>query len=220
MGAIYLVRHGQAPAHAYGVGSTDGTGPGLTDLGFAQARRSGELLARIVPTFDAAISGDLPRQRDTLTGVLEGFGARPDHQVDADWNEYELPAELMTAAADLFADRAAYQKVLDAGLDAWIAGNQPADETFAEFLARTHAASQRAAELAGSGKNVLITSSAGTIGLLVSQLWGVPPAGWPAVSRTFVNASVTKIVSGRSGLTVVSVNEHGHLASDGLLSFR
>ncbi|GEE01624.1 phosphoglycerate mutase [Gordonia spumicola] len=220
MGAVYLVRHGQAPAHAYGVGEADPAAPGLTELGFAQARRTGELLARLVPTFDAAISGDLPRQRATLFAVLEAFDERPAHEVDADWDEYALPASLMTTAADLYADRAAYQRVLDAGLNGWIAGTESGEETFVEFLARTRAAAQRAAALAGSGRNVLVTSSAGTIGLLIAQLWGIPPADWPAVSRTFVNASITKVLVGRSGLTVVSVNEHGHLAADRIATFR
>jgi hypothetical protein len=35
-----------------------------------------------------------------------------------------------------------------------------------------------------------------------------------------VNAGVTKVVRGRSGTTLVSFNEHGHLEADGLVTYR
>ena len=224
MGTIYLVRHGQAPAHAYGVGTAEVDAAGLTDLGEAQARRTGELLSGYA-RFDAAISGDLPRQRATLSGVLAAFAPeqRPEHVVDADWDEYDLPPGLTATDPTLYADRAAYQRILDEGLGRWIGGLDADEsaESFAAFAARTRAAADRAADLAGSGRSVLVVSSAGTITQLVAQLWGVPAENWPTLSRTFVNASVTKIIAGRRGLTVVSVNEHEHLAAvDGLMSFR
>lgn len=223
MGAIYLVRHGQAPAHAYGVGEAAADAPGLTDLGFEQARRSGGLLAGMVPSFDATISGTLPRQRATLQSAMEAFEQRPEHVIDADWDEYSVN-DIVAGSVDaaLYEDRAAYQRLVDTALERWIDGESTSNESYADYAARTRAASQRAAELAGSGKNVLVVSSAGTITQLLAQLWQVPPQGWPALSRAYVNASVTKVISGRSGLSVVSVNEHAHLArlGDGLMTYR
>ena len=35
-----------------------------------------------------------------------------------------------------------------------------------------------------------------------------------------VNTAITKVVSGRSGLTLVSYNEHGHLDGTDMLSYR
>ncbi|WOC12033.1 histidine phosphatase family protein [Gordonia sp. MP11Mi] len=223
MGAVYLVRHGQAPAHAYGVGTAAPDAPGLTDLGFAQARRSGELLAGLVPRFDAAISGDLPRQVATAQGVLGAFDAPPDQIVDAAWNEYALPPSVTAVDSSLYDDRARYQQALDVALAGWIDGDRVDDgESYPEFATRTRAAAERAASLAGSGKNVLVVSSAGTITQLLAQLWGVPGSQWPTLHRTFVNASITKLIAGRRGLSVVSFNEHAHLAgsSDGLMTYR
>ncbi|GAA4671061.1 histidine phosphatase family protein [Gordonia humi] len=223
MGAIYLVRHGQAPAHAYGVGTATGDAPGLTDLGFEQARRSGVLLAGMVPAFDATISGALPRQRATLQGVMAAFDPRPEHVVDADWDEYSV-SDIVAGSVDAatYADRAAYQRLVDTALSDWIDGTTTGDESYAEYAARTTAAAQRAADLAGSGANVLVVSSAGTITQLLAQLWQVPPQGWPTLSRAFVNASVTKVISGKRGLSVVSVNEHAHLArrGEGMMTYR
>ena len=217
MGAIYLVRHGQAPAYAYGIGAAPEHDEGLTDLGRQQARATGELLAAQVGTFDAAVSGGLARQRATMRGVLSAFGAPPEPAVDPGWDEYEVPFELISADPHAFADGAAYQRRLDAALQRWIAPavGDPVirAETFAQYSERTRAAGQRAAALAGKGRNVLVVSSAGTITALIAQLWDVPQSSWPKLARTVVNASVSKLLVGRSGITVVSLNEHAHLAA-------
>ena len=77
MGVIYLVRHGQANALAYGVDDAEAdvsNGPGgLTRTGDVQAKLTGAMLAGQVETITAAISGDLPRQTQTLAGVLSAF---------------------------------------------------------------------------------------------------------------------------------------------------
>ena len=39
------------------------------------------------------------------------------------------------------------------------------------------------------------------------------------VSRLVINASVTKLVAGESGVTVVSFNEHGHVEAAGALTY-
>lgn len=223
MGAIYLVRHGQAPAAAYGVGTASPDAPGLTDLGFMQARRTGDVLSTLVPAFDTAISGDLPRQVATLHGVLEAFDATPEPTADPEWNEYALPPSVTTVDSALYDDRARYQEALDVALGGWIEGATADDgESYHEFATRTREAGNRAADLAGSGKNVLVVSSAGTITQLLAQLWAVPGTQWPTLHRTFVNASITKLIAGKRGLSVVSFNEHAHLAGrdDGLMTYR
>lgn len=227
MGVLYLVRHGQAPMHAYSSDPVAPDAPGLTDLGVAQARRTGLELARQVPAFTAAVSGDLPRQRATLDGVLAAFGevhpgGLPAPAVDPGWDEYVIPALPGGPSPDLYDTPAGYQQVLDAALLRWTAGAADSAESYAEYVARTAAAADRAAELAGSGKTVLVVSSAGTITALVARLWGVPAESWPALARAMVNASITKLIVGRRGITVVSTNEHGHLSATdvGLATFR
>ncbi|WP_026918192.1 histidine phosphatase family protein [Gordonia shandongensis] len=219
MGTIYLVRHGQAPAHAYT--GDPGGGPGLTDLGYAQARATGVALARRVTGFDAAICGDLPRQQATIAGVLEAFPESTMPHVDADWNEYVTPA--LPEGDDIHADGGRpFQDALDDALAAWVAGADIGPETYASFIDRTGAAADRAAALAGSGRSVLVVSSAGVITALIARLWGVPAPAWPQLSRTFVNGSITTVIAGRRGLTPVSINDHAHLADvhSGLATFR
>ncbi|MBD0860563.1 histidine phosphatase family protein [Gordonia sp. zg691] len=225
MGVIYLVRHGQANASAYGVADaaddlTNGPG-GLTTTGSTQAALTGGFLAGQVDAFTDAVSGDLPRQSQTLSGVLGTFEERPHPRVDPGWNEYSLPALVGHASAEMYHDNRRYQEQLDKGLAAWIAAGEhdaapgldggPA-ESYPQFKARVADAAARAAALAGSGQTVLVVSSAGTITQLIAQLWGVPDENWPAMARTMVNASITKLIVGRTGVSVVSFNEHGHLS--------
>lgn len=235
MGVIYLVRHGQANALAYGVSdATDDlrNGPGgLTATGDTQAAVSGAFLSGQIDGFTAAVSGDLPRQSQTLDGVLGTFDARPDAKVDPGWNEYSLPALVGHASPEMYRDGRNYQQQLDRGLAAWIAAGEhdaepgpdggPA-ESYPQFQARVHDAAARATEMAGSGQTLLVVSSAGTITQWIAQLWGIPDEQWPKMARSMVNASITKLIVGRQGVSVVSFNEHGHLSDreGGISTFR
>lgn len=221
MGVLYIVRHGQAPAHAYGPDADAVSGPGLTDLGFAQARAAGEALAAQVRSFDAAFCGDLPRQRATMAGILESFGSAAEPTIDPDWNEYVTPP--VPEARDIHRDGGKpFQDALTRTLHEWVGGADNGPETYAAFAARTRAAADRAAAAAGSGQSVLVVSSAGSITQLIAQLWGVPDPSWPAMSRTFVNTAITKVLAGRRGLTLVSFNDHAHVSGlqSGLSTYR
>lgn len=67
MGTLYLVRHGQA---SFGADDYDLLSP----LGHQQSRRLGEYFKHKGVTFDAALSGTLKRQVQTLAGICEGMG--------------------------------------------------------------------------------------------------------------------------------------------------
>ncbi|MFW0794288.1 histidine phosphatase family protein [Gordonia sp. CPCC 205515] len=230
MGVIYLVRHGQADPNAYGISDPTATAPngpgGLTDSGVMQAKLTGALISSLTSTVTAAVSGDLPRQSQTLAAVLGQIADAPTPQVDPGWNEYELPALVGNATVDEYRDGRNYQQRLDAGIAEWIADtaehHEAGGETFGAFTDRVSAAAQRAQELAGSGQTVIAVSSAGSITRWLAELWGIPADRWPALSRTMVNASVSKLVVGRSGVSVVSFNEHAHLADrdGGLATYR
>lgn len=223
MGSIYLVRHGQAPASAYGVPDELPAEAGLTELGVRQARATGAMLAAHGIEFTSAICGDLPRQRDTLRYVLEAAASPPEPQIDPAWNEYELPARAAEAGAAMYRDGAGYQDLLESALSHWVSAGDAADEGMESHIAftrRVREATARAAEQAGSGKTVLVVSSAGVIGQWLADLWDIPPLTWPRVTRTIFNASVSRLIVGRRGVTLVSLNEHAHLLDDGLTSFR
>ncbi|MGC4933282.1 histidine phosphatase family protein [Gordonia sp. DT30] len=234
MGVIYVVRHGQADPKAYGIvgseaASASGEVGGLTAMGIVQAGLTGDLLAAQIPSVTTAICGDLPRQRDTLAGVLGRFDNAPEPIVDPRWNEYALPALVGETSAAEFDDGRNYQKRLDDSLGAWVARNDKPDaahdhsgETYGGFRDRVDAAGHDAAAHAGSGQTVVVVSSAGVIAQWIADLWGVPPQQWPTVARAMINASVTKLIVGRRGVSVVSFNEHAHLddRDGGVATFR
>jgi hypothetical protein len=43
-----------------------------------------------------------------------------------------------------------------------------------------------------------------------AELWGVDSQTWPVIARTMVNASITKLIVGSTGINVMSVNDHAH----------
>lgn len=67
MGTLYLVRHGQA---SFGADNYDVLSP----LGHRQSRRLGAYFKDKGVRFDAALTGTLNRQVQTLAGICEGMG--------------------------------------------------------------------------------------------------------------------------------------------------
>ncbi|MDP2256404.1 MAG: histidine phosphatase family protein [Polaromonas sp.] len=73
MGTLYLVRHGQA---SFGADDYDLLSP----LGQQQAVRLGEYFKYKGLTFEAALTGTLTRQRQTLAGICQGMGVAFDSE--------------------------------------------------------------------------------------------------------------------------------------------
>ncbi|GAB11601.1 hypothetical protein GOARA_078_00500 [Gordonia araii NBRC 100433] len=225
MGTLYLVRHGQAQASAYGVVDAVDDGPeagSLTATGQMQAKVTGTVLSGLLARFTTAVSGGLVRQRQTLSGVLEAFDDRPEPIVDDAWDEYDLAGLMGEPTSAQLADGRGFQRSLDAVLASWVGGELAASEPFAAYARRVAEAGQRAVDLAGSGKSVLVVSSAGSITLWLAQHLGIDAEHWPKLSASMVNASITKAIVGRQGVTVLSINEHLHLSDHdgGIATFR
>jgi len=73
MGAIHLVRHGQA---SFGTGDYDR----LSELGHEQARLAGEDMAARGLRPDVVIHGGMRRQRETAEGLYEAVLAKLDKE--------------------------------------------------------------------------------------------------------------------------------------------
>lgn len=220
MGAVYLVRHGQA---SFGAENYDV----LSELGRAQARAVGVELARRGVTGIGARCGTLSRQRATAELALAEFGPGGSVEVDARWNEYdhvEIAAHHGGGAAQGSADPRAYQHALEKALAAWIeAGDDsPCAETWPMFLARVRAAFDEVVSGLGKGERAVVFTSGGVISTLCGDLLGDAAGGMLSLNRVTVNAGLTKVVTGRSGTTLVSFNEHAHFDGEAinLLTYR
>ncbi|WP_216692767.1 histidine phosphatase family protein [Dietzia psychralcaliphila] len=220
MGAIHLVRHGQA---SFGSGDYDR----LSETGHLQARLTGQDMAARGLRPDVVVHGGLRRQRETAEGLLEGLreGAGWDCPVELDdrWAEYDAD-EVLTAArvAGVSAGhgtldsagssdeaKQTFQRQLDAALGHW-AGL----EAFEDYRTAANSAIADAAARSGSGRTTVVVSSAGTISLAVAGLLADPEGVvglWSRLQRVTVNTGVARVVVGRGGMTCIAVNEHQHL---------
>ncbi len=219
MSRILLVRHGQASwgAEDYDV---------LSELGGRQARMLGAALAArgVVP--DLVLHGAMQRQRETARLLAEGAGWVDAREEDRGWDEMDHLA-VLDAAPQQFPeggpDREQFQAWFTAATDRWVGGDHDDDytETFGAFLARVDAALDRVAERLGRGRTAVVVTSGGPISAVGCALLGGGAAQYTRIAPVVLNASVTRVVTGRRGRTLVSLNEHADLeAEPGLLTYR
>ena len=220
MGVLLLVRHGQAS-----LGTEDYDR--LSDVGRRQAEILGARLARTDLTIDRVVSGALRRQRDTAQAVLAALG-RPGSQLRTDgrldeYDHVEVMARhttevtFATATASGAAGRA-LQSTLEEAIGRWISGETDYTESHDAFIERVlDVAGHLVAEPGGT---VAVTSG-GVIAAFCAQALGLPEDRWPSLARLLVNASITKVISGHTGTSLVTFNDHAHLESErALITYR
>ena len=204
MPVIHLVRHGQASADAaeYDV---------VSPLGDRQARIAGRELARRGLRDPLVLSGTLSRQRDTAKALIEAAALTTVPRIDHRWNEYDhlgLIARYPTSAATL-------QDHIDHALTAWIEDRDGGWGTFRGD------AVQALNEIPAQGRDAVVVTSGGVIAAVCGALLGLPAAGVVALNRVTVNAGLTTLVHGSRGMSLVTFNDHAHLAADrALLTYR
>jgi broad specificity phosphatase PhoE len=220
MAVIYLIRHAQA---SFGARDYDK----LSAQGEQQAVRLGETLAARGVKPSMVVAGSM--RRHARTAELAGFTP----EVDKGFDEFDHD-ELIVAHKPAYRQRAlmladlsrgghpkrAFQEMFTAATQRWIEGGDGYTESFAAFCERSEAAVRRTADRLGKGETAVVFTSGGPIAVVVSRLLSGGDGLWPRLNPVTINTAITKVVSGRSGLTMVSYNEHGHLDGTELLSYR
>jgi broad specificity phosphatase PhoE len=208
---IYLVRHAQA---SFGARDYDK----LSELGERQAVALGNTLRTRGVQPDLVVSGSM--HRHAQTAELAGFEPEVDHGYDefdhdqvivAHRPAYKVRALMLADLARTGNPQRAFQKMFTAATDRWIGGADGYTETFQAFCDRSEDAVRRTAERLGKGETALVFTSGGPIAAVVGRLLSGGDGLWAKLNPVTINTAITKVVSGRSGLTVVSYNEHGHL---------
>jgi broad specificity phosphatase PhoE len=158
--------------------------------------------------------------RHAQTAELAGFEPEVDHGYDefdhdqvivAHKPAYKVRALMLADLARTGNPQRAFQKMFTAATDRWIGGADGYAETFQAFCDRSDDAVRRTAERLGKGETALVFTSGGPIAAVVGRLLSGGDGLWAKLNPVTINTAITKVVSGRSGLTVVSYNEHGHL---------
>jgi broad specificity phosphatase PhoE len=228
MAVIRLIRHGQA---SFGLKNYDQ----LSELGVEQSRVLGESLRERAADTDLVICGAMKRHEQTAAATLEAMGLSLTPRTDERWNEFDheevivrqKPAyrskTLMVADLARKGDpRHQFQLLFDDALARWTAGlhNDEYAEPWTDFVERARAG-LKALEDEDDAKNILVFTSGGPISAVASALLGLGPDGWMRLNRTCANCSETKIVSGRSGTSLVTWNAHGYFdAQRDLITYR
>lgn len=210
MGQILLVRHGQA---SWGADDYDV----LSEVGEEQSAVLGHTLATLRP--DVVLHGSLQRQRRTAEILVEVAGWSLGLTCDDRWDEMDHLAVLAAQPRDFEGepDRRQFQSWFEAATARWTSGQHDHEygEPFPAFRRRVAAA---LADLADAGTAVVVTSG-GPISAVTTDLLGAGLATYTRLAPVVVNTSVTRVVSGGRGLTLVSFNDHHHLDGD-LLTYR
>jgi broad specificity phosphatase PhoE len=215
MAQVLLLRHAQ---------DDPGTGLGLSPLGWEQGRMLGAALAARGVTPEVVVRGGGGRLRDTAEAVCEAGGWDTEPLVDPDWDEFDQYAVLDRHPApfgDRSPNRDEFRSWLQTATDRWSSGEHDGDyaEPFAMFAARIDAALERVIAGAGERGTAVVVTAAGPIAWVAATLLAdsrdaaACAAVWSRLSGVVVNSSLTKVVAGRRGSTLVTFNDHAHLES-------
>ena len=227
MPTIYLIRHAQA---SFGRSDYDRLSP----QGEQQSVRLGEALAARGVKPDLVVSGAMRRHARTAELALQTAGLTNPVVVDEGFNEFDHDQVIVAhkpaykRRAVLLADLArtgqparAFQDMFGAATERWTRSDGDGyAESFQTFCRRSEDAVRRTADRLGKGETAVVFTSGGPIAAAVSRLLTGTDGLWLRLNPVTVNTAITKVVSGRSGLTLISFNEHAHLDGTDMLSYR
>ena len=212
MGVLVLVRHGQA---SVGTGNYDA----LSELGHNQARIAGERLRAADLDVGRIVCGALVRQRETAAPIVAALGLPSSRlEIDDRLDEYDHAGVFDAASSEVRFETArgtesprVLQSALDTAIRRWMTGDGEYVESHDAFVDRVRAV---LGDLTTEAGTTIAISSGGVIAAMCTQVLGLPVERWPDLARIVVNGSVTKLITGRTGTTLLTFNDHAHLERD------
>ena len=210
MSVVLLVRHGQA---SWGAADYDVLSP----TGEEQSRVLGAALAARGVRPDLVVRGAMRRHRQTAEAALSGGGWDLPVVEDHGWDEFDHQQMLELHPTGLGEGeeltKAAFQKWFEQATLRWTGGEyaEEYDESFTAFGSRVDAALRRTVEQLGPSGTALVFTSGGPVSWVTASLLRGDADLWTQLNPVTVNASVTKVVVGGRGTTLVSFNDHSHL---------
>jgi broad specificity phosphatase PhoE len=214
VGAIHLIRHGQA---SWGADDYDT----LSEQGARQSTLLGMAWEASDWAPTSVVSGSLRRHTQTAIAAIDASGQGDGYDVDDGWNEYDhrFLVDAVNARRGTMTP-AEFQPLLDDFLASWMEGSsQHSGATYGDWRGSVVDSLKRALATAGSGQHVAVFTSGGPIATVVSHLLAGDDSLFIRLNAVVVNASVTTIINGSTGPRVLSFNEHTHLPRD-LVTFR
>ena len=213
MGQLLLVRHGQASwdAEDYDVLSETGLGAVARARRLAGGARHLAVDARSCAAACAA-TGRPPRR------AWASWAPRSSPEVDPGWDEFDHVSMLATLPAPFEGrspSKAEFQEWFEEATDRWTGGEHDDDyaEPFEAFTARVEQALRRRPTDRVGHRPRVHQRRPDRVGVRVAarRRPDVRTALWHRLNPVCVNSGVTRVVTGRRGLTLVTFNDHGHL---------
>jgi broad specificity phosphatase PhoE len=213
MSEFYLIRHGQA---SFGAQNYDKLSP----LGLQQAQWLGEYLCQRDIQFDAVISGNMVRHRETAEGICAGLGQSLPLMTDKGLNEFDFKniaqAYLSVNPNQQLAkdpQRTDFYRLLKKAMLAWSAGQLPEQdlsESWCDFRDRVKAALEQIC-LCHYGKRILVVSSGGAISMLLSLILDLDAKRLINLNMQVKNASFSHFYFNQDSVRLSSFNNVPHL---------
>lgn len=230
MGAIYLVRHGQA---SFGKDDYDD----LSEVGYVQSTVLGEALQHRIPLLDAAWSGTQRRHRQTAGHCLAAmqYSATPQwtpllNEFDGDEligcmdTRYQDVKLLRAEVASAPHPRRAFQALYEKAVMRWSSGRYDSDyrESWTAFSARCMEAVAQMRSALGQSKTAVAFTSGGPVTAICQQLLGLANEQAWRLNVALANCSVTKIIYSERAMYLSTLNEHAHFegAQKALITYR
>jgi broad specificity phosphatase PhoE len=242
MSNVILVRHGQASFLEQDYDK-------LCPNGEEQAKLLGEYWSRRSVVFDRVYSGPRARQLETARIVGEAFRRTglgfPETAVMNEFDEYQAEAVLREclpqllrvngeirelrsayedskASGDSAARRKTFEKLFEAVIRKWVAGEVTASgvESWHDFCLRVERGLAQVVRETAPAASAVIFTSAGTIGAAVRRALHLSAEDMLQITWMSRNASFTSFLASGERFTLSAFNAHPHLEEDGLLTYR
>ena len=217
MAMIYLIRHGQA---SFLKSDYDQ----LSDLGKEQSEILGRALKERNQHTDYISSGSLNRHRQTFESFMHRFGSSVDVVVDNRWNEYDH-MELLTKHNPAFTDYVAIGEYLQKQENPMKALQQVLNDSILDWIDEKHAyatswktfkqgvldALNELAARLEKGQVAWVFTSGGPISVALIELLSLNEKQFVDLQGRLVNSSITKVLVGKSKLSLSTYNDYSHL---------
>jgi broad specificity phosphatase PhoE len=224
MSTIFFLRHGQA---SFGKNNYDE----LSETGVRQSKLLAGYLIETTRRFDAVYTGTLERQRKTAEELLkllgekvgqvpelrsmEGLNEYPTENIFRALGPYALEANpsLREHVGRLMTDRRSFQKVFEAMMSLWATGAHeiPGLISWKDFTNGVNSAIDEILKKDGSGKNVAVFTSGGSISVAVRRTLNLSNDDTMRVAEQIVNSSISRFKSTPDRIMLFTFNEYPHL---------
>jgi broad specificity phosphatase PhoE len=212
MSTLTVVRHGQARPF-------QDNPDRLSETGERQARALAEYWARNGIAFDEVWSGSLNRHRQTAELAAGPFQTGLA-QIDADWDEYDAAGILRDyPPPSSYPDNRVFQKMFEGAMRKWMEHPEDHCESWVAFRERVLRGLRRM-QAGPAGRNVVLFTSGGPIGVLVQTALSAPERSFREINWRVRNCSITEFVFSSERLSLDSFNATPHLEDRTLQTFR